>query len=174
VTYKWLTPTRTGTFELLCEQYCGVAHFAMRGRVVVQEQSEFEEWLAGQPTFAETMARPAGNPQAGAAAYAVCAACHGQQGEGSQALNSPRLTGLDADYMRRQLHYYRDGVRGAAPGDIYGAQMAPMARVLTTEQQVDDVIAYIHTLADEPAPATISGNVRRGRALYQTCAACHG
>ena len=37
VTYFWLTPTRTGRFDALCEQLCGVAHFAMRGRVVVDE-----------------------------------------------------------------------------------------------------------------------------------------
>jgi cytochrome c oxidase subunit II len=174
VTYKWLTPTRLGTFELLCEQYCGLAHFAMRGRVVVQEEADFEQWLAAQPTYAETEARPAGNPQAGAGPYATCAACHGQQGEGNLALNSPRLTGLDADYMRRQLLYYQQGVRGAAPGDIYGAQMAPMSRVLTTEEQMNNVIAYIETLPHDPSPVTVTGNERRGRALYETCAACHG
>ncbi len=36
VTHFWFTPTRTGEFDVLCEQLCGVAHFAMRGRVVVE------------------------------------------------------------------------------------------------------------------------------------------
>lgn len=174
VTYKWLTPTRTGTFELLCEEYCGMGHFAMRGRVVVQERDDYEQWLAGWPTFAESMSAPQGDAQRGAGTYGVCAACHGQQGEGNVALNSPRLTGLDPSYMRRQLRYFQEGIRGAAPGDVYGAQMAPMARVLATEQQMDDVIAYIGSLEDQPAPPTVTGNVRRGRALYQTCAGCHG
>ena len=35
VTYMWLTPTRTGAFDVLCEELCGVGHFAMRGRVVL-------------------------------------------------------------------------------------------------------------------------------------------
>ena len=30
VTYAWLTPTATGTFEILCEELCGIAHHAMR------------------------------------------------------------------------------------------------------------------------------------------------
>ena len=31
VSYLWLTPTRTGEFEVLCEELCGIGHFAMRG-----------------------------------------------------------------------------------------------------------------------------------------------
>src|SRR5690606_237869 len=29
--YIWLTPTRTGEFEILCAELCGIGHFAMRG-----------------------------------------------------------------------------------------------------------------------------------------------
>lgn len=35
VTYFWFTPTHIGTYDALCEQLCGMAHFTMRGRVVV-------------------------------------------------------------------------------------------------------------------------------------------
>src|SRR5690606_10066189 len=35
VTYQWLTPTQVGSYEVLCEELCGLAHYAMRGRVVV-------------------------------------------------------------------------------------------------------------------------------------------
>jgi cytochrome c oxidase subunit 2 len=34
VTYYWFTPTRTGTFEVLCAELCGVGHAQMRGKVV--------------------------------------------------------------------------------------------------------------------------------------------
>ena len=60
VTYFWLTPTRTGTFEVLCAELCGTGHHIMRGYVVVEEESAFEEWLGEQSTFAELMAQ-AGN-----------------------------------------------------------------------------------------------------------------
>jgi cytochrome c oxidase subunit 2 len=56
VTYFWFTPTRTGSFNVLCEQLCGLAHFAMRGRVVVDEQPAYDAWLAQQPSFASTRA----------------------------------------------------------------------------------------------------------------------
>ena len=77
VTYFWFTPTRTGTFDLLCEELCGIGHFAMRGRLVVDEAAAFQAWLHRQPTFAQLQARPAGDVVAGKALYAVCAACHG-------------------------------------------------------------------------------------------------
>lgn len=51
VTYLWLTPTRTGTFEILCAEYCGVGHHVMRGYVVVEEETSFEQWLSEYPTF---------------------------------------------------------------------------------------------------------------------------
>ena len=38
VTYYWLTPTRVGDFEVLCAEYCGTGHYAMRGRVIVDEE----------------------------------------------------------------------------------------------------------------------------------------
>lgn len=174
VTYQWFEPTATGRYDLLCEELCGIAHFAMRGRFVVDEREDYEEWLAEQPTFAETMARPEGDPEAGEANYATCASCHGQQAEGNQSLNAPKLTGMSSWYMRRQLDHYKEGVRGADPADTYGAQMAPMARTLTTEQATENVLAYIDSLPDTPGDETVVGDAERGREIYTTCAACHG
>ncbi|MGF9756424.1 cytochrome c oxidase subunit II [Microvirga sp. 0TCS3.31] len=45
VSYIWFTPTRTGTFEILCAELCGVGHPQMRGKVIVQEESEYQAWL---------------------------------------------------------------------------------------------------------------------------------
>jgi len=60
ITYFWLTPTRTGTFDILCFELCGTGHYAMRGQVVVAEESAYEAWLKEQSTFAELSAK-AGN-----------------------------------------------------------------------------------------------------------------
>ena len=56
VTFYWLTPIRTGTFDVLCFELCGVGHHAMRGLVVVEEASDYQAWVEENPTFAETMA----------------------------------------------------------------------------------------------------------------------
>ena len=111
-----------------------------------------------------------GNPEAGRAAYIVCSACHGQQGEGMQALNGPKLSGLSDWYLTRQIENFKNGVRGAtAPGST----MVPMVASLD-DAAIANVVAYIGTLPDTPAPITIEGDAERGRQLYGTCAACHG
>lgn len=47
-TYFWLTPTRTGTFDILCAELCGTGHPYMRGTVVVEEAVAYQAWLDGQ------------------------------------------------------------------------------------------------------------------------------
>jgi cytochrome c oxidase subunit 2 len=174
VTYQWFRPIQTGMYEVLCEEHCGVGHFAMRSKVIIEEPADFNAWLDTQPTFADTQARPVGNATAGAAAYGVCAACHGAQGEGNQALNAPKIAGQEPWYIRRQIASYLNGMRGASPEDPTGMQMAPMAQTVAAPATLENVIAHIQTLPDVPAEPTLSGDVDKGERLYQSCAVCHG
>jgi cytochrome c oxidase subunit 2 len=175
VTYLWLEPTQTGAFDILCEEHCGLGHFAMRGRVVVEGREDYDAWLADQKTFAETQNAPAGNAVAGQASYAVCSACHGANGEGNAALNAPKLAGQEDWYIRQQIAYYKNGARGTHPDDVYGAQMAPMAGTIVNDQIMNNITAYIDTLPDEPAAETITGDLANGYDLYQgKCSVCHG
>ena len=173
-TYLWFTPTKLGSFEVLCEELCGIAHHTMRGSIVVENQADFDAWVASYPTYADTQNEVVGNAQAGAAQYAVCAACHGQQGEGLQALNAPKIAGQEAWYLRRQLNSYKAGRRGVHEDDIFGRQMAPMAATLANDQAVENVIAHIQTFPDNPSPTTIDGDVMAGQKIYNVCAYCHG
>lgn len=174
VPYIWFTPTRTGKFEILCEELCGIGHFAMRGSVVVEEQAAFHTWLSSQPTFAQSSSRSAGDAVAGEPLYAACAACHGPQGEGNLVLNAPKLSGLEDWYMKRQLKYFKQGARGTHDKDVFGKLMAPMAATLVDDAAIENVVAYIKTLPDNPAPATVNGDAARGKKIYATCGACHG
>jgi cytochrome c oxidase subunit 2 len=174
ISYMWLTPTRTGEYEILCEELCGIAHFAMRGRVVVDDENGFRTWLAANRTYATISATAPADTAAGATLYAACAACHGASGEGNAALNAPKLAGQESWYLQRQLRNFKQGMRGAQQNDIYGVQMVAITGILTDETAVRNVVAYIQTLPDQKPPATVLGNAGRGAVLYQTCAACHG
>lgn len=174
VTFIWFTPSRTGTFDLLCNELCGIGHYAMRGKVIVEEDRAFQAWLSRHPTFAETAALAAGDPAAGKQLYAVCAACHGLQAEGNAALNAPKLSGQGDWYLRRQLRHFKNGARGAHDKDVFGKMMAPMAATLPDDAAIAHVSAYIETLPDNPAPATVKGNASNGQQRYVTCGACHG
>lgn len=180
ITYQWFEATEPGTYEVLCEELCGIGHFAMRSKVVVEPEADFQAWVDAQPTFAETQARPVGDPARGQASYAVCLACHGNQGQGVQpadpdtltGTNGPKLAGQEDWYLRRQIANFKNGLRGTE--DLIAQQMANMVAVLQTDQTIEDVIAYIETFPDEPAEATITGDAGRGRQLYTTCSLCHG
>lgn len=174
VTYVWFTPTRTGSFDLLCQELCGVGHFAMRGSLVVDEPAAYQAWLERQPTHAQALARPRGDPVAGKALYAACGACHGPGAEGNIALNAPSLGGQPAWYLERQLRLFKQGARGTHEKDVFGKMMAPMAATLADEAAIADVAAYVATLPAAPAATTIKGDVSNGRQRYETCAACHG
>jgi cytochrome c oxidase subunit 2 len=174
VTYVWYTPTRTGTYDAFCEQLCGVAHFAMRGKVVVEEEPAYRAWLASYPTYAQVKAAVPGDAAAGQALYGVCASCHGAQGEGNPAVNAPKLSGQEDWYLRRQLKNFKSGARGTNEKDVNGKVMLGMAATLADDAAINNVVAYIKTLPDNPAPTTVKGNAKDGQDQYVTCGACHG
>ena len=174
VSYIWFTPTRTGKFDILCMELCGIGHYAMRGYVVVDEEEDFNAWLAQQPTWGQMQGRGPADAVAGQANYAVCASCHGQAGEGNAAMNAPALAGQSAWYVERQLNYYRTGVRGAHEKDTYGQQMVGMAQTLPDDNAVRNVAAYIASFSPRKPEDTLGGDPSKGKAHYTTCGACHG
>jgi cytochrome c oxidase subunit 2 len=62
LTYFWFTPTRTGTFEILCAELCGVGHSQMRGTVMIDEEVAYQAWLAEQTTFTQMLASGEAQP----------------------------------------------------------------------------------------------------------------
>ena len=77
----------------------------------------------------------------------ICSACHGGNAQGNDALGAPALAGLNDWYLRSSYQSYLDGVRGSHPDDFYGAQMSRLAPALADRDDIDDVIAFIATLA---------------------------
>lgn len=54
VSYFWFTPTRVGTFEILCAGFCGVGHPQMRGTIVIEPDGDYRAWLQKQQRFAQS------------------------------------------------------------------------------------------------------------------------
>ena len=57
ITYYWFTPEKKGDYEVLCAEYCGTGHYAMRGRVLVDEEKDYSNWLAKQISFEKMLAK---------------------------------------------------------------------------------------------------------------------
>lgn len=56
VTYIWLTPTRKGTFDIMCFELCGEGHYIMRSQVTVEDTADYDAWLQEQQTFKDSLA----------------------------------------------------------------------------------------------------------------------
>ena len=78
--------------------------------------------------------------------------------------------------MRDAAQLLAEGVVRARANDkdTYGKMMAPMAATLPDDAALNNVVAYIKTLPDSPAPATVKGNAKDGHGPYRKLAACHG
>jgi len=124
--------------------------------------------------FLFTSAATAGNAAAGKAKYGVCIACHGAAGEGKAALNAPAIAGQETWYLEASLKAFKTGIRGTHAKDIYGKQMRPMAMVLADDSAIANVAAYVNSMAPASLTHKGGGDAAKGKALYATCAACHG
>ncbi|MDF3832349.1 cytochrome c oxidase subunit II [Cupriavidus basilensis] len=182
VTSFWFTPTKAGTFEILCAQLCGVGHYNMRGHVVVEDEAAFRAWLARQPTFALTMLKTpapaaaagvAGAP-AGADTLATqgralaqskgCVGCHSIDGTAGV---GPSWKGL---YGRTET--FADGSTAKVDDAYLKAEMTEphvrlvkgfgplMPRIPLSEAEVGALIAYIRANGADAA-ATQAGSAAK-------------
>ena len=98
-------PTRTGTFDIACSEYCGINHSKMQGKVVVESPQAFEKWLAGAKAHVRTgpVAVAKGDAGAGKALFAQkCAVCHAM-GPFDQKIVGPGLLKITDDPKHPKL-----------------------------------------------------------------------
>ena len=64
----WFRPIKTGTYEIVCGQLCGLGHYGMKGSLVVDTPEDYQAWLkertelAGSASAPPPLQRPAGEP----------------------------------------------------------------------------------------------------------------
>lgn len=123
--------------------------------------------LAAANSFAE------GDPAAGKEKSAVCAACHGVDGNSSNPI-WPKLAGQHSNYIIKQLMDFKAGQRE-------NPQMSPMAANLS-EQDMLDLAAYysgqnIKHGTTDPAALKLGQKIYRAGSIeagVPACIACHG
>jgi cytochrome c553 len=121
---------------------------AMAGGLSDEDIRVLAGYLAALP--APALAAPAaGDLKNGNNYYqSKCGACHGGKAEGNPGLNAPALAWQDAAYLKHQYQNFQLGVRGAHEQDKYGRQMKMMSTSLPSEKDLDDVIAFMQSLAE--------------------------
>ncbi|EDM28088.1 probable secreted glycosyl hydrolase [Lentisphaera araneosa HTCC2155] len=110
-----------------------------------QQMADLSAYIRTQ-TIKQPKPTLAGDPVKGKVLYNNCFACHQPDGSGLKELKVPALTGLPDYYIVKQLHNFKEGIRGNGSGDKTGKMMQASAKLLKDEQAMKDVAAYIQTL----------------------------
>jgi cytochrome c oxidase subunit II len=137
-----LTPTRVGSYSLICTELCGLGHATMRAQVQVVNREDYEAFL-------EREAR--GGAQAGDDGEAVftsagCGGCHAFEPAGTDAEVGPALDDLAA----------RAEAAGTAPDDFIRQSIVDPNAVVAEGYQPDVMpTTYESTLSDEQLDALV-------------------
>jgi cytochrome c oxidase subunit 2 len=147
----WFEPTKLGTYDLFCAEYCGDQHSEMLAKVFVHEPEELEEWLV------EAASPPVEDPVAhGEWLYerVGCKACHSIDGSsrvgpsflGTWGKSVPLSVGgaveFDENYVRESILYppvkYRSGYEQASAMPSYQGRLK--------ENELDAITAFLKSL----------------------------
>lgn len=106
-----------------------------------------------------------------------CSSCHGSEGQGQSAAGFPRISGLDAKYLARQLAAFAAGTRA-------NPVMGPVAKLLSPSEITSVAAHYANIPATkQPGEASTKPAPPEGMRLavkgdwnigVPACAQCHG
>lgn len=145
-----ITPTRLGTYPLICTELCGLGHAVMRTSAVVMPADEYDAWLADQGAKLAPAAAASNPAEAGKAVFTNngCAACHAFAPAGASGKVGPGLDDMTAaataagqsleDYIREAIV---DPNKVVAKG--YPANVMPPTFSSLPKGQLDALVTYL-------------------------------
>jgi len=150
-TTLWVEPRKTGTFDILCTQYCGVGHSNMRARFVVMDQQEYDAWArheAGEKKGTPSLADRGHE----VVEEAGCLACHSLDGSDRvgpsfKGLFGRRVEMSDGSAITAGEDYIRESILDPGAKVVKGFQpIMPTFKGQLKDEEITAVIAYIKTL----------------------------
>ena len=142
-----VTPTRVGTYPVICNELCGLGHATMRSTAQVMTPTAFDRWLKGQ---SKAVASP--NPAtAGAAVFKNngCAACHTLAAASATGKVGPDLDKLPAEAQQAKqppASFVRTSITDpnayVAPGYPKNVMPATFGKAIP-KQQLDALVSYL-------------------------------
>ena len=148
----WFQATRTGEYQIYCTEYCGAGHSVMLASIVVESQSDFDEWVE---TAGVDEDMPL--PELGEQLYnqQQCFACHsvdGSPGIGPtfQGLYGTSETMTDGSSVEVDDNYLRESILDPGARVVEGYQnVMPAAYGNLSERQVSGLIEFIKAQAPQ-------------------------
>ena len=143
-THLVVTPTRTGTFTLICTELCGLGHATMRAAVEVVDSAGFAAWVKKQQSGGST-----GAPGAAAFASGGCGGCHAFTPAGSSGQIGPGLDNLAADAKKAGqplADYVKQSIvdpNAYLVPSYKAGTMPPSFSQTLSAQQIDALVKYL-------------------------------
>jgi cytochrome c oxidase subunit 2 len=147
-----VTPTLIGEYKVRCAELCGGSHAYMESPVIVMEQADFDNWVE-ERAAASLPDNPAERGALWATRYG-CVACHTIDGTSVvgptwQGLFGHEVTLEDGTTVVANADYLRDSILNPNDQIVEGFQpnlMPPIYAEQLTDEQIEDLIAYIESL----------------------------
>jgi len=150
-TTVWFKPTKEGTYNLFCTEFCGTEHSRMVGWVTVMSESDYAEWLRSSGTASTAQETPVA---AGTRLFSElgCATCHHPE----SASLGPNLVGvygtkqklMDGTEVMADENYLRESILNSQAKLLAGyPPIMPVFKGLISEEQLSQLIAYIKSLS---------------------------
>jgi cytochrome c oxidase subunit II len=142
-----VTPTRVGTYPVICNELCGLGHATMRSTAQVMTPTAFDKWLKGQ---SKAVASPK-QATAGAAVFKNngCAACHTLAAASATGKVGPDLDKLPAEAQQAKqplASFVRTSITDpnayVAPGYPKNVMPATFGKAIP-KQQLDALVTYL-------------------------------
>jgi cytochrome c oxidase subunit 2 len=134
-----VTPTKTGTFPVICTELCGLGHAVMRAQARVLSAGQFRGWIREQRRLAAEGASIAGKDLF----VAQCGSCHVLADAGTTQEVGPNLDenlrGKDEDYIRQSILEPNATIAEGYQPDV----MPQNYGEILTDQQIDGLVEYL-------------------------------
>jgi cytochrome c oxidase subunit II len=149
-----ITPTKLGTYPLICTELCGLGHALMRSRAIVMSPGGFASWYrsAGKPAAPPPQSGGGGGNAEAAQLFkttGTCGACHTFVPAGTTGKIGPDLDHLKADAAKagQPLEAYvkqsiEDPDAYVKPGYAKGVMSASCCKQLSSGQ-IDQLVQYL-------------------------------
>jgi cytochrome c oxidase subunit 2 len=134
-----VTPTKLGTFTVVCTELCGLGHPTMRSQARVLDMAGFRQWIAEQRRLAAEGASVQGEQLF----VANCGSCHTLAEAGTDGRTGPDLDtvlqGQDEDSVRESIVDPNAEISEGFQPDV----MPQNYGEIFTDQQIDGLVEYL-------------------------------
>ncbi len=154
-TRAWFKATQTGTYDIMCSEYCGTLHSSMLAKLIVAPQDQFDKWYAGQRAEIPGVSQTEVASGQRILQEKGCLGCHTLDGSASA---GPTLKGLYGSQVRvmtggakrtvtAEEAYIRTSILDPGADIVVGFQnIMPSGKGLLTGQDIDAVVQFLKGL----------------------------